>query len=146
MPLTPRRPADWRTKLPWIDAFAGLSVGLLVIPLLDPLSRLYSLPREVLLFTAAANLGYPLLGISLGLLPRSATSARRGLLAGLIVANCIWAVVCIGLTGQFGAGASLFGRIHLVGEGMFVAALAALEWRHRRIILGERAPGASPEP
>ena len=137
MKSTAHLPAAWRAQLSWIDGFAGLVVGLLVIALLGPLSELYSLPPRLLMFTAAANLGYSVLGISLGLLPRSATSARRGLLAVLIVANGLWALTCLGLTLRFGAGASVFGLAHLLGEGSFVATLAALEWRHRRLILGD---------
>jgi hypothetical protein len=136
-----RRPnpptAGWPSRLPWIDGFAGLVAGLLVITLLDFLTRLYSIPRQTLIFIAAANLGYPVLGFSLGFLRERATSVRRGLLAVLIVANLGWALTCIVLALRFGRGASVFGLAHLIGEAILVAALATLEWRHRRIIVGE---------
>lgn len=129
----------WRARLPWIDAFAGLLVGLIVIAFVKPLSRFYSLPLQVLTFTAAANLGYSVLGFGVAGLPSRASSARRALLGVLVVANCTWALICIGLAVRFGSAASPFGLAHFLGEASFVVTLAALEWRHRAAILA--APG-----
>ena len=131
----------WQRRLPWIDASAALVVGLLVVTFLEPLSQLYSLPPQVLRCTAAANLGYPVLGLCLGGLPRSAASVRRGLLNVLVTANYLWAIACVGLALRFGAGASAFGLVHLIGEALFVAMLATLQWRHRRLIVVQ--PGCS---
>lgn len=132
--LQTRSPAAGFANLSWIDGCAALLAGGLVLALLDPLTHWYALPRQVLTFIAGVNLGYSSLGFALSLLPRSASSARRGLLFVLIVANCFWVLMCIGLTLRFGAEASVLGLAHLIGEGIFVATLAALEWRYRRLI------------
>ena len=70
-------------------------------------------------------------GLTLGTLGRR----PAWLLGGLISANLVWAAVCIILAVRAPAGVILWGYGHLIGEGAFVAALACLEWRYRRLIL-----------
>jgi hypothetical protein len=74
-----------------------------------------------------ANLAY---GTYSGALARR---ARRpyALLVLLVVANATWAVLCGVAAVALAGTASAFGLAHLVGEGVFVGALAALEWRER---------------
>lgn len=125
----------WRRNLPWIDAGAGLTLGVFVMALREVLSRLYTLPLEVLTFTAFANLLYPMLGFSIGWLSPRVTTARRVLLYLLVVANLAWSLVCVWLLLRYRLSASVWGVGHLVGEAGFVATLAVLEWRHRGSIL-----------
>ncbi|MDQ3365641.1 MAG: hypothetical protein M3680_09445 [Myxococcota bacterium] len=112
-------------------------VGLLVVALLDRVQGWYSLPRDVVLFTGVANLLYATPGLAISVLGTRAPVARRRLLGVLIIANALWAVVCIALLLRFGREASVLGLLHLVAEGSYVAVLAVLEWKSRRLILGD---------
>jgi hypothetical protein len=91
------------------------------------LSRLYGLPRDVLLFIGAANLLYASCSFSL---------ARRSerplsLIKLLVYANGAWALVCVGLAAYFWGQATAFGLAHLIGEALIVGGLAGLEWNQR---------------
>ncbi len=121
----------WRRKLPWIDALSGLTAGVLVLALRDVLTDFYSLPRGLLGFIAAVNIGYSTIGISLGL------ARRRRLLLLLVAANACWVPICAVMVARYAGDASPFGLAHIVGEAAYVAVLAALEWKFRREILGQ---------
>jgi hypothetical protein len=118
----------------WVDCGAALLAGLAMAALSGWLSALYALPRALLLGMGAVNLGYSAFSGSL------ARRARRprALIVVLVAANAAWAVVCALTAAGVAGTASAFGMAHLVGEGMFVATLAALEWRER-----ERLGGAA---
>ena len=74
-----------------------------------------------------ANLAY---GTYSGTLARRMCRPRR-LLVVLVLANSIWAVLCMLAAVSLVDRASVFGLAHLAGEGFFVGSLAALEWRER---------------
>jgi hypothetical protein len=115
----------------WVDCGAALLAGVVVLLLSSWLSQLYAMPRELLVGMGVANLAYGTYSLSL------ARRARRprSLLVLLVVANATWAALC-GLAAVRLAGtASAFGLAHLVGEGLFVGGLAALEWRRRERLL-----------
>ncbi len=123
--------AKWRTNLPWIDATAALSAGILMLVLCPIVSQFYALPSEFLTLNGVVSVLYSAIGWTLGARrPRSAS-----LLYFLIAANATWAVFCLASAAQFASRASVFGLAHLVLEAAFVSALAAVEWRHRRAIL-----------
>ena len=112
-----------------LDSTAGLLAGLLMLVSHEWLAALTGMPVPVVLFVAVANLVY---GSYSGWLVT--TAQRRGLpsrrvVTVLIVANVAWAVVCAALLARFGASATVFGWLHLVLEGVFVAALGLVEWR-----------------
>jgi hypothetical protein len=111
----------------WIDCTAGAVVGVLVIALSDWLSRLEGLPRDVLLFTGVANLVYASYSFSL------AVRSKRPMpfITALVVANLAWVPVCLGLLIAFSESVTPFGMAHLIGEAIFVGALAVAEWRDR---------------
>jgi hypothetical protein len=111
----------------WIDSRAALLAGVGVLALSGWLREVYALPRPLLLVMGVANLAY---GTYSGALARR---ARRpyALLVLLVVANATWAVLCGVAAVALAGTASAFGLAHLVGEGVFVGALAALEWRER---------------
>ncbi|WP_043309779.1 hypothetical protein [Pseudomonas sp. ML96] len=115
----------------WIDSAAAATAGLVVLALGAWLSDLYSLPRELLLFIGVVNLIYASYSFSLAL----RGNRPRLLLYGLIVGNSLWAGVCVAMALQFAGDSSLFAQLHLIGEALFVGALAALEWRWREQIL-----------
>ncbi len=120
-------PARMRTHLLWIDSRAGLTVGVFVLVLSPWLTELYRLPRWLVMTTGIANLAY---GAYSGMLVRR---ERRpyALLVLLVSANAAWAVLCMLAALRFAHTASWLGLAHLVGEGLFVGGLAALEWHER---------------
>ena len=56
------------------------------------------------------------------------------LLGVLVVANLVWATVCLRWAILYFSTATVFGLLHLIGEGVYVAALASLEWRWREVL------------
>lgn len=118
-------------KLLWIDSSAALLAGALVLTLSGWLSELHGLPRGLLVFTGGVNLLYGTYSFSLAV----RAERPRALITVLVAANFSWAAVCLGLAATFAGSASLFGMAHLLGEGAFVAGLAALEWRWREQLL-----------
>jgi hypothetical protein len=115
----------------WVDCTAALLAGAVVLPLSAWLGELYALPRGLLLVMGAANLAYGTFSFAL------ARRARRprGLLVLLVAANATWAGLCGLAAARLAGTASAFGLAHLLGEGLFVGGLAALEWRHRERLL-----------
>lgn len=118
-------------KLLWVDCTAGALVGVSVVAFSGWLSSLEGLPREVLLFTGAANLLYASYSFSLAVRP------KRSLLMIklLVIANLVWAPVCLGLAAAFSGVATPFAFMHLIGEAVFVGGLGVLEWRQREYLL-----------
>jgi hypothetical protein len=115
----------------WIDCGAAALAGLAVLFLSGWLSRLYAVPRGLLVGMGVANLAYGAFSCSL------ARRARRPrpLLVLLVVANAAWAALCLVAAVRLAGTASAFGLAHLVGEGLFVGALAGLEWSQRARLL-----------
>ena len=127
--------SQWPRHLPWIDAAAGFTVGLAMFLVRDFLVGFYGLSIELLTVIASANVGYSLFGLGLGL----SRQRPAPLLYWLICANFMWSVVCVVLAARVWSSATVFGLAHILAEGLFVAGLAFVELRHRRLIL-ERAP------
>lgn len=118
-------------NLLWVDCTAGATVGVVVLAASGWLSRLEGLPQAVLLFTGAVNLLYACYSFSLAVRAER-TMAQIKL---LVFANLAWAPVCLGLALRFREHGTAFGFAHLIGEAVFVAGLAALEWTQRRRLL-----------
>ncbi len=102
--------------------------------LVDWLATLYGMPTDLLVFIGVANMLYASYSLSLAI-RRTRTPL---MLNTLIVANGVWALVCIGLAVRWAGTASLFGMAHLLAEALFVGGLASLEWKWRGLLL---APG-----
>lgn len=118
-------------KLLWVDCGAAFFAGTATVFLAEWLSELYAVPSGLLVGMGVVNVGYGAFSFSL------ARRARRprSLIVLLVAANAAWAVVC-GLVAMRIAGtASAFGLAHVVGEGLFVAGLAGLEWHQRKRLL-----------
>jgi len=122
----------------WIDSVAGLVAGSLVILLSSWLSEVYGVPRALLLCIGAANLVF---GAYSGTLARR-VRRPRGMIVLLVVANALWAVGCVVAAVMLTGRISVFGLLHLVGEGVFVGVLAVLEWRARHRLAGARTATA----
>lgn len=60
----------------------------------------------------------------------------------LVVANSAWAFACVWWSMLHWPTASVLGQVQLLGEALFVGALAAIEWRYRRVLVGaaQRSP------
>ena len=115
---------DLKTLL-WVDCSAGALVGVAVLTLSGLLADLTGLPRAVLLFTGAVNLLYASYSVSLAV----RTEPPRPYVTGLVAANLAWVPARLGLAAVFWDQATVFGRLHLVGEAVFAGGLAVLEWR-----------------
>lgn len=114
-------------SLLWIDCFAGATAGVIVVLASAWLSELYSVPQKLLLVMGVVNLLYACYSFSLAI-----SSKRPGFfIKMLIVANAIWAFVCLGIAARFSASMTLPGYIHLGGEAVFVGGLALAEWKWR---------------
>lgn len=114
-------------RLLWIDCTAAGLAGLAMLALSAWLSALYGLPQSFVIGLGVVNLLYGAFSFSLA---RRASRPLK-LIVALAAANGAWAVVCIALAVAVGGSATLFGLAHLVGEGLFVGGLGALEWRWR---------------
>ncbi len=114
-----------------MDCIAGALAGVAMLLLVDWLAALYGMPKDLLVFIGMANVLYATYSFSLAI-RRSRTLL---LLNALIVANSLWALVCVGLAVRWAGTASLFGMAHLIAEALFVGALARLEWKWRQILL-----------
>ncbi|HEX9005245.1 MAG TPA: hypothetical protein VGB07_35370 [Blastocatellia bacterium] len=119
-----------RRKLLWVDGFAGLIAGSLMLLAIDFLERWYKLPRDLLLFIGLANVTYA--SYSLSLAARTVRAMKFIVL--LVGANLFWSVVCLVMAAVYFDVASPFGLAQLVGEALFVGVLAGLEWRWRGLL------------
>ena len=131
-----KRRMDLRRKLLWVDCSAAALAGVTVLALSGWLSRWHALPRWLLVVSGVVNLMYGSYSFSLALRARR----PRHLINLLVLANLSWAVVCLWWAVVFSESATLFGLGHLVGEAIFVGALAGLEWRYREWLLTAARP------
>lgn len=115
----------------WIDCIAGAFAGVAMLLLVDWLTALYGIPTDLLVFIGGANVLYAAYSFSLAI-RRTRTPL---LLNALIIANGLWALVCVGLAVRWAGTATLFGMAHLLAEALFVGRLANLEWKWRRLLL-----------
>jgi hypothetical protein len=122
---------NWRYRLLRIDSLGGLSVGFIMLLLSNWLASWYGLPRGFIIFIALVNLAYGCYSFSLLVRVKRPLS----LIVVLVVANLVWAVLCMLWTVIFAQTASFFGIAHLLGEAVFVGGLAYLEWRYRDLLL-----------
>lgn len=118
---------EQRDRILWIDGAAGTFVGIASLILLSWLVPLYQLPRNIVILITAANLIYG----SYALYVASRKKRPIELVIALAAANLTWMFVCVGLLVLYGKQASIFGWLHIAGEGAFVTMLAVLEWRWR---------------
>jgi uncharacterized membrane protein YhaH (DUF805 family) len=114
-------------RILWIDCAGGLIAGVAVLILSGFLSDLYAIPHIVLVIMGVANLAYGFYALSLYV----RRTRPRSLLVALVIANATWAVLCLVAAMLVAGTATVFGLAHLVGEGVWVGGLAALEWQRR---------------
>lgn len=110
-------------KLLWIDAFAGLGVGLVVLLVKDLIQPSLQLPNSLLTSCALIALFYAV--YSFHLVWRKAQSAEW--VRVLIYGNSAYAVFCLGLLWYFFDSASWLGRGYLLLDSVGVGTLAFVE-------------------
>jgi uncharacterized membrane protein len=88
------------------------------------------LPRQLVIGIGVANISYGSYSLSLVL----RRSRPRHLIVLLVVANALWAMLCLCAAIMFTATASLLGLAHLYAEALFVGWLAAAEWQQRHML------------
>jgi hypothetical protein len=112
----------------WFDCIAAGVAGVAMLALSSLLAPPFGVPRALLVTMALVNLAY---GASSYSLARQPAASRRAVRA-LVVANFAWTAVCLGLAAFFAAPGSWLGAGYILGEGLFVGALAAVEGRVSR--------------
>ena len=118
-------------NLLWIDCTAAALAGVMVLLFSAWLSHLYSMPQVLLHFIGVVNLLAAGYSFSLAIRP----TRQRPLVILLVIANGIWAVVCLGIAVNLAGTATFLGIGLLVGEAIFVGGLAGLEWKWREQLL-----------
>lgn len=111
----------------WIDGCAAAAAAVLLLAFGPWLQHWYGLPAALLQLIAMVSLGYAAYSLSLARLSRRPAWA----LVLLVVANALWALLCMRWALLYGPAASLLGVLHLLVEALFVGTLALLEWRWR---------------
>ena len=112
-------------KLLWMDAFAGLSVGVGVLLVKELIQPYLQLPRSLLTACAVIALLYAVYSFHLVLRkPQSAGWVRI-----LIYGNSAYAVFCLGLLWYYFNEASWLGRGYLLLDSVGVGTLAFVEWK-----------------
>lgn len=120
-----------------IDCSGALLVGTSFLLFHRFVHDVSGLSERLILFMGGANLLYGAYSLSL-LIPGRATSRA---VAMLVAANLCWAAVCGTLAASYGGLASPLGIVWLILEGVFLAVLASLQWRHRRQIVAFGSAG-----
>jgi hypothetical protein len=116
--------------------YDALSAGIFVLALRGVLARLYVLPIELVTIIALVNLSYS--AFSLTLAARTRSARPLALVVSLAAANGFWACVCTFLVIRCWNVATFLGLAHIAFEGVFVLALATIEWRNRQRSSSER--------
>ena len=105
-------------------------VGIIVVLASYWLSQWYQLPQTLVLFTGIANLAYGCYSFSLARQPKR----PKTLIFILVIANLVWAILCLYWAITYSGTASWLGLAHLILEALFVGGLALLEWRWREVL------------
>ena len=114
----------------WIDCSGAILVGVSMLVLGEWLRSLYALPSALYNAIAIANLCYGAFSLALALLKQRPVK----LVSALAIANAVWGCVCLVAAVSVAGRASVFGIMHILGEGAVVFWLAQFEWRHRTLI------------
>lgn len=117
----------------WVDGIGAITVGTLVLIINDWLSKLYGLPQKFVIFMGIVNIAYGLYSTPLAIRKRR---SKRSLKV-LVIANSTWSLLCFLFAVRFMKVISVFGLLHLVGEGIYVGGLAYLEWRWKKYLVVE---------
>lgn len=117
-------------RILWVDCLGALIVGCVVLSIYKLLSDWESLPTAIVFSMGIANLAYGSYSVFV------TTRKPRPLLMVkiLAIANMFWLIVCVAIATAFWQQMSFLGVLHLVGEGIYVAALGLTEWKWRMLL------------
>lgn len=107
----------------WLDFILGGSTALIGIFFSTPLTGILGFSLQFIYTVSIITGIYALLALRLAL--QTLISPR--LLRALIIANCIWAVISIGLLFFYFSTATILGKIFLILQVLAVAGLAIME-------------------
>lgn len=122
---------DYRKRLLWIDGSGGLLVGVLVLASCRWIASWHNLPMMLIIAIGIANAVYGCYSLSLAM----QTVRPLVYIHVLVVANLPWAVNCFVIVALWRDSISILGVLHIAGEGIYVGALAILEWRWRHLLV-----------
>ena len=103
-------PMIWPRRLLWIDAFAGLAAGVVVLLAASWLSRLHNLPPGLLYVMGAANLTYGIYALQLALRRKR----PRLMIYILVLGNTTWTLLCLSWVMAFSDTISIWGLGHFI--------------------------------
>jgi hypothetical protein len=112
-----------------LDAGAACAAGFAVLALRDRLALLHAFPLALVVFLGASNLAYASYSGSLATLAGLRRMPSRRAIDVLVVANLAWTAVCGTVLVATWRSASVLGLAHVAFEGLFVGALAVVEYR-----------------
>ena len=116
----------------WLDGSAACVAGLVVLALHEALAQLHAFPPALVLFIGAVNLAYSCYSGTLAFRASRGHTPSRRAIGILVVANLAWVAVCAAIVAITASTASIFGLAHVGLEGLFVGALAIVEYRRVR--------------
>lgn len=117
-----------RTTL-WVDAVAGGLAGSVLLLLREPVAAWFGFPLTLVLFNAAANLGYASYSGTLAALTALEVAPPRRAVRLLVAANAAWVAVCCVILWHVWERATPVGLGYVALEALFVGALAYAEYR-----------------
>jgi len=116
-----------KDKILWIDCLGGLIVGCVVLSIYKLLGDWEGLPTAVVLFMGVVNLAYG----SYSLFVTTRNPRPLPMVKLLAIANMFWLLVCLVMAALYWQQITVLGILHVVGEGIYVAALGLIQWRWR---------------
>lgn len=116
-----------KQKILWLDCLGALVVGVIVLVICRPLSRWDGLPVSMIVTIGFVNLIYG----TYSLYVTTRDPRPLGLVTILALANMAWLLVCIAIIALNWERITLFGLMHVFGEGVYVAGLGYSEWKLR---------------
>ncbi|MFY0539638.1 hypothetical protein [Nannocystis pusilla] len=116
----------------WLDGSAACVAGVVVLALHDALAQLHGFPPALVLFIGVVNLAYSCYSGTLAIRASRGHTPTRRAIDILVVANLAWVAVCAAIVASTAGTASAFGLAHVGLEGLFVGALAVVEYSRVR--------------
>ncbi len=113
----------------WFDSLPAVVAGVGVLALRGPLAELHGLPVGLLTVMGVVNLLYASYSGTLAARASAGRPPPRAAVDLLIAANLAWTVVCVGIAAATWRTAAWTGTAQVLGEGVWVASLAAAEAR-----------------
>lgn len=128
LPGVPRLRGVARAVL-WADAVAAGCAGLVLLAARESLADWFGLSVQLVAGNGIANWAYASYSGTLAALTALGVTPSRRSLGALVLANWVWALVCVVLVLRNWETGTALGFAYLAIEGVFVAALGCVEYR-----------------